>query len=208
MTPDQVSGFFDAGESFVEGTIAALLVAFWIIVVAVQLARPYMLRNLQKFTLRLGADLWWIIYVGLREILIVSLFLGGFIFLYPDVVAGNPLPITGGLATVCAFLVMYLKLVSKGESDARSYRIETLLLGLGATLYVVPYVLGVQVMTVDGTSGLSNILVSSLNTDVSLPLAYLSAILIGIIGLMAVIYNFRAASAGMPRAAQTEETVA
>ena len=154
MTPDQVSGFFDAGESFVEGTIAALLVAFWIIVVAVQLARPYMLRNLQKFTLRLGADLWWIIYVGLREILIVSLFLGGFIFLYPDVVAGNPLPITGGLATVCAFLVLYLKLVSKGEADARSYRIETLLLGLGATLYVVPYVLGVQVMTVDGAQGL------------------------------------------------------
>jgi len=208
MTPDQVSGFFNAGETFVEGTIAALLVAFWIIVVAVQLARPYMLRNLQKFTLRLGADLWWIVYVGLREILIVSLFLGGFIFLYPDVVAGNPLPITGGLATVCAFLVLYMKLVSKGESDARAYRIETLLLGLGATLYLVPYVLGVQVMTVDGMQGLSNILVSSLNTDVSLPLCYLSGALIGLIGLLAVVYNFRAASAGKPRPTQPEEMVA
>ena len=138
----------------------------------------------------------------------MSLFLGGFIFLYPDVVAGNPLPITGGLATVCAFLVLYLKLVSKGEADARSYRIETLLLGLGATLYVVPYVLGVQVMTVDGAQGLANIFVSDLNTDVALPLCYLSGALIGIIGLMAVVYNFRAASAGRPRAAQTEENVA
>ena len=208
MTPDQVSGFFDAGETFVEGTIAALLVAFWIIVVAVQLARPYMLRNLQKFTLRLGADLWWIVYVGLREILIISLFLGGFIFLYPDVVAGNPLPITGGLATVCAFLVLYMKLVSKGESDARAYRIETLLLGLGATLYLVPYVLGVQVMTVDGMQGLANIFVSELNTDVALPLCYLSGALIGLIGLMAVVYNFRAASIGKPRAMKPEETLA
>src|SRR5512143_3267684 len=101
MTPEQVSGFFDAGESFVEGTIAAALVAFWLIVLALQISRPYMLRNLRKFTLRLGADLWWIIYVALRDLLIVSLFLGGFIFFYPDVVSGQDLPVTGGLATAC-----------------------------------------------------------------------------------------------------------
>ena len=142
------------------------------------------------------------------RILIISLFLGGFIFLYPDVVAGNPLPITGGLATVCAFVVLYVKLVSKGESDARAYRIETLLLGLGATLYLVPYVLGVQVMTVDGMQGLANIFVSNLNTDVALPLCYLSGALIGLIGLMAVVYNFRAASIGKPRAMKPEETLA
>ena len=29
MTPDQVSGLFDAGEAFVEGTIAAALVVLW-----------------------------------------------------------------------------------------------------------------------------------------------------------------------------------
>ena len=32
VTPDQVSGFFDAGESFVEGTIAAALVVLWVLV--------------------------------------------------------------------------------------------------------------------------------------------------------------------------------
>lgn len=208
MTPDQVSGFFDAGEGFVEGTIAALLVAFWIVVVAVQLARPYMLRNLQKFTLRLGADLWWIIYIGLRDILIVSLFLGGFIFFYPDVVAGQDLPITGGLAAVCAFAVLYLKLVSKGEADRRSYLVETSLLGLGAVLYVVPYILGVQVVNVEGGQGLADILVSSRNTDVSLPLCYLSGVLVGIIGFAAVVYNLRMASTGKPRAAHIEESPA
>ena len=57
MTADQVSGFFDAGEGFVEGTIAAALVVLWIMSVALHLARPYMVRTTGKFTLRLGADL-------------------------------------------------------------------------------------------------------------------------------------------------------
>ncbi|MHB8399239.1 MAG: hypothetical protein ACYDCI_09955 [Candidatus Limnocylindrales bacterium] len=61
MTPDQVSAFFDAGESFVEGTIAAALVVLWLLVVALHLARPYMVANLRKFSLRLGAALWWIV---------------------------------------------------------------------------------------------------------------------------------------------------
>ena len=96
MTPEQVTGFFDAGESFVEGTIAAALVALWLLVLALHVARPYMVANLHKFTLRLGADLWWIIYVGLRDVLLVQVFLGSFIFFYPDVVAGQDLPVTGG----------------------------------------------------------------------------------------------------------------
>jgi hypothetical protein len=207
MTPEQTSAFFAAGESFVEGTIAAVLVLFWLLVVAMQLARPYMLRNLRKFTLRLGADLWWIIYVALRDLLIVTLFLGGFIFFYPDVVAGKDLPVTGGLATVCAFAVLVLKLVSNGEADVRSFRLQTLLLGLGATLYIVPYVLGVQVTAVGGATGdqLAAIFVSSRNTDLSLPLCYLSGILTGLLGVVAVAYNLRQTTIRRPKAAEAPE---
>ena len=89
MTPDQVSGFFDAGEGFIEGTIAAALVVLWLLALALHLGRPYMVRTTGKFTLRLGADLWWIIYVGLRDLIVVQVFLGSFIFFYPDVVAGT-----------------------------------------------------------------------------------------------------------------------
>jgi len=207
MTPDQVSGFFDAGENFVEGTIAAALVAFWLGVVALQIARPYMLRNLRKFTLRLGADLWWIIYVGLRDLLIVSLFLGGFIFFYPDVVKGQDLPVTGGLATACVFAVMLLKLVSKNEADTRNYQIQTVLIGLGATLYVVPYILGVQVTEIgsDITNQLAAIFVSSQNTDLALPLCYISAALVGVMGLAAVVYNLRLANFRPARAVAAQE---
>jgi hypothetical protein len=205
MTADQVSAFFDAGESFVEGTIAAVLVMLWLVVVALHLARPYMVRTLGKFTLRLGADLWWIVYVALRDLLTVQVFLGSFIFFYPDVVKGKDLPITGGLAAACVFAVLLIKLVSRGDADLRGFRLQTALLGLGASLYIVPFVLGVQVTTVgtDSANQLASIFVSSQNTDWSLPLCYLSAALVGLMGLGAVVYNLR--QAGLRRRGDIEE---
>ena len=196
MTPDQVSGLFDAGEGFLEGTIAAALVALWLLVVALHLARPYMVRNLRKFSLRLGADLWWIVYVGLRDVLLVQVFLGSFIFFYPDVVSGKDLPITGGLAAVCAFAVMVIKLVTRGDADLRWFRIQTLLLGLGSALYIVPYILGVQVTAIgsDASNQLASILVTSQNPTVALALCYLSGLLVGILAVVAVIYNLRQSS--------------
>lgn len=205
MTPDQVGGLFDAGEGFLEGTIAAALVMLWLIVLALYLARPYMTNNLHKFTLRLGADLWWIVYVAARDLLLVQVFLGSFIFFYPDVVSGRDLPITGGLAAVCAFAVLLIKLV-KGDADLRWFRAQVLLLGLGATLYIVPYLLGVQVTEIgtDGANSLASILVSSRNPDVALPLCYLSAILVGILAAIAVVYNLRQTS-GPARGETTKE---
>ena len=196
MTPDQVTGLFSAGESFIEGTIAAALVALWLLVVALYLARPYMAANVGKFSLRLGADLWWIVYVALRDILLVQVFLGSFIFFYPDVVGGRDLPITGGLAAVCAFSVLLIKLMTKGDADLRWYRVQVLLLGLGATLYIVPYLLGVQVTQIgsDTSNQLAAFLVSSQNHDLALPLCYLSGAIVGILALVAVIYNLRQAA--------------
>ena len=204
MTPDQVSGLFDAGEAFVEGTIAAALVVLWLLALALHLGRGYMVRTTGKFTLRLGADLWWIIYVGLRDLVLVQVFIGSFIFFYPDVVAGQQLPITGGLAAVCAFAVLLIKLVRHGD-ETRAFRWEVLLLGLGATLYIVPYLLGVQMTELHGqrVEKLVPMLVTSLNPDLALPLCYLSGALIGVMGLFAVYYNLR--STGQRPAATTVE---
>ncbi len=193
MTPEQVSGFFDAGESFVEGTIAAALVALWLLTVALHVARPYMVANLHKFTLRLGADLWWIIYVALRDILVLQVFLGSFIFFYPDVVSGQDLPITGGLAGVCALGVLLIKLMTRGDADLRWFRIQAVLLALGATLYIVPYIGGVQLTAIDNDTArsLAAALVSSQNLGLAMPLCYLSGALAGLLGLIAVVYNLR-----------------
>ena len=207
MTPDQVAGFFDAGESFIEGTIAAALVVLWLLVIALHMARPYMVTHLHRFSLRLGADLWWILYVGLRDLLLVQVFIGSIIFFYPDVIRGKDLPITGGLAAVCAFAVMLIKLMTRGDADVRWFRAQTILLGLGAALYVGPYLLGVQVSTIgtDTTNQLAAIFVSSQNTDWSLALCYISAALVGVMGLVAVGYNLRQATIQHPRHRKEEE---
>lgn len=193
MTPEQVSGVFDAGESFVEGTIAAALVAIWLLVLALHMARPYMLTNLRKFTLRLGADLWWIAYVSLRDILLAQVFLGSFIFFYPDVVSGQDLPITGSVAAACAFAALLLKLTSKGEGDMRSFRWQAWLLAAGALLYIGPYMLGVQLTEIDTgfAKQLASVLVTSQNVGWGLWLSYLSALAVGVMALIAVVYNLR-----------------
>ena len=204
MTPDQISGFFDAGEMFVEGTIAAALVVLWVLVLALHIGRPYMVRSTEKFTLRLGADLWWIIYVGLRDVLVVQVFLGSFIFFYPDVMTMEALqlPVTGGLAAVCAFAVMVIKLTTRGDADTNGYRWQVLLLGLGATLYIGPYLLGSQMTMLTGRTVdvVMPFLVSSKNPDLALPLTYISAALVGILGVAAVVYNFRQTAVRRPKA--------
>jgi hypothetical protein len=207
MTPDQVSGLFDAGEGFIEGTIGAALVVLWLLALGLYMARPYMAGNVHKFTLRLGADLWWIIYMALRDLFVVQIFLGSFIFFYPDVVSGKELPITGGLAAVCAFAVLVIKL-TKGDRDLRWFRVQVGLLGLGATLYIVPYFLGVQVTQIgnDVTNQLAATLVSSQNPDVALWLCYLSAALVGILAAIAVAFNLRQASGKPHLDLKTKET--
>lgn len=191
MTPDQVAAFFAAGEQFVEGTIAAALVVLWLIVVAMHLARPYMVGGVHKFSLRLGADLWWIIFVALRDLLTLQVFLGSFIYFYPDVVKAQDLPVTGGLAGVCAFAVLLIKLMSRGDASVRGVQTQLVLLGLGATLYIGPYLLGVQATELTGQhiTQVVPLLVSSKNPDLALPLCYLSAALVGVMGIVAVAYN-------------------
>lgn len=202
MTADQVSGLFSAGEGFMEGTIAAALVVLWVLALGLHLAQPYMARTTGKFTLRLGADLWWIIYVALRDIFLVQVFLGSFIFLYPDVVKAKDLPITGGLAAVCAFGALLIKLMTKGDGDLRGMRLQTLLIGLGAVLYVGPYFLGSQMTLLAGklTDQYMPLLVTSKNPDLALPLCYISAALIGILGIAAVVYNLRQTVVRRPKA--------
>jgi hypothetical protein len=203
MTPDQISGFFDFGESFIEGTIAAALVVLWVAALGLHIGRPYMVQSTEKFTLRLGADLWWIIYIGLRDIFVVQVFLGSFIFFYPDVVSGQDLPITGSLAAVCAFAVLLIKLMTRNDGDRDWFRWQALLLGLGAVLYIGPYIIGVQATLLTGQrfDVIMPFLVTSKNTDLALPLCYLSAAAVGVMGIVAVVYNLRQAAVRRPKAA-------
>jgi hypothetical protein len=184
---------FGAAEHFVEGTIAAALVALWLLAIGLHLARPYMLTAVRKFTLRLGADLWWTIYVGMRDVFLLQVFLGSFIFFYPDVIKAQQLPITGGIAAVFAFAALILKLLGKGDDDVFWMRVQVVLIGIGAALYLTPYLFGSQATLLTGSRlmSLSNLLTTSSNPDLALPLCYISGALTGLLGLFAVGYNLR-----------------
>ena len=117
-----------------------------------------------------------------------------------------PNELTGGLAAVCAFAALMVKLVTKGDADLRWFRVQTFLLGIGAALYIVPYILGVQVTEIgsDFSNQLAAALVSSQNPTVALALCYLSGFLVGLLGVVAVIYNVRQTS--VSRAKSTPST--
>ena len=72
LTTAIISGINAGGEQFLEGTLAAVLPAMWLAILGLHLGRPYILDMIDRFTLRLGADLLWLIYIALRDLLIVS----------------------------------------------------------------------------------------------------------------------------------------
>jgi len=125
MTPEQltqaiVSGINAGGEQFLEGTLAAALPIIWLAILGLHLGRPYILDMIDRFTLRLGADLLWLIYVALRDLLIISGVIMSFMFFFPDVVITDPLPLTGGLAAACLFGALLVKLVVRTASGQRA----------------------------------------------------------------------------------------
>jgi hypothetical protein len=196
MTPDQlthaiVTGIGAGGEQFLEGTLAAVLPVMWLAILGLQLGRPYILDMIDRFTLRLGADLLWLIYVALRDLLIVSGVVMSFMFFFPDVLVTDQLPLTGGLAACALFGVLLVKLMGDPDHNLRDFRMTSILLLLGAALYFVPYVLGVQFNAVaTGTLGsISNFLVTSSNPNWAVGIGYVSLALLAIMGAAAALYT-------------------
>jgi hypothetical protein len=197
MTVDQLTSAIVGGinsglEQFLEGTLAAVLPVIWLALLGLHLGRPYILDMIERFTLRLGADLLWLIYVGIRDFLILSGVVMSFMFLFPDVVTADQLPLTGGLAAACLFGVLLVKLMGDPDNNLREFRIVTGLLALGALFYFVPYILGVQLNTVatgGPFEGISNWLVTSSNPNWAVGLAYVTTALFAIMGAVAAGYT-------------------
>jgi hypothetical protein len=199
MTVDQLSqaiinAFIQGGEQFLEGTMAAALPLLWMLVVALHLARPYMVRTTQKFSLRLGADIWWVLYVGLRDIMIALTAILGFMFLFPDVIVSNSLPIGGSLATAALFGALLVKLVADADNDPRAFKLVSTLVGVGSALFLVPTVLGVQLTAVHwgpAWTAVAKALVTNTDPGLAVGLCWVSVAAIALMGLVAVAYNLR-----------------
>jgi hypothetical protein len=190
LTNAIVTGIGAGGEQFLEGTLAAALPILWLAIIGLHLGRPYILDMIDRFTLRLGADLLWLIYIALRDLLIVSGVVMSFMFFFPDVVVTDQLPLTGGLAAASLFGVLLVKLMGDPDHNLRDFRLVTGLLGLGALFYFVPYVLGVQSngIATGQLATISTFLVTNTNPTWAVGIGYVSTALLAIMGAIATGY--------------------
>ncbi len=186
LTNAIITGINAGGEQFLEGTLAAVLPILWLVLIGLHLGRPYILTMIDRFTLRLGADLLWLLYVALRDLLIVSGVIMSFMFFFPDVIMTDALPITGGLAAASLFAVLLVKLTGDPDHSLRDFRRATILLGLGALFYFIPYVLGVQ-----ASFPFSSWLVTNTNPGLAIFFAYLSLVLLAVMGVIAIGYALK-----------------
>jgi hypothetical protein len=194
LTNAIISGINAGGEQFLEGTLAAVLPIIWLALLGLHLGRPYILDMIDRFTLRLGADLLWLIYVALRDLLIISGVVMSFMFFFPDVVTTDALPLTGGLAAAALFGALLVKLMGDPDHNLRDFRLTTILLGVGAIFYFIPYVLGVQanaVFTAEPYQTISNFLVTNTNPNWAVGIAYVSVALLAIMGAIAAGYTLK-----------------
>jgi hypothetical protein len=210
LTNAIIQGINAGGEQFLEGTLAAVLPAIWIAILGLQLGRPYILEMIDRFTLRLGADLLWLVYIAIRDLLIVSGVVMSFMFFFPDVVISDALPLTGGLAAVCLFAVLLVKLMGDPDHNLRDFRLVTYLLALGAVFYFVPYLFGVQFNAIApaGLAGISNFLVTNTNPNWAVGIGYVSTALLAILGAVAAVYAIRTGGRAEVEEAAAQESAA
>ncbi len=170
------------GSQWLVATLVAFLPALWTMTLILHLGRPYILRTLARCGLRLGADVWWMSYLLMRDGLMIITFGLSWIFFLPNLVTSLALPLTGGLGAVFLLASLVTKLVRRVDDDPNAYRISTALLVIAATLYYAPLVFAVEATSQPALAGFGKFFTTSSNTSWALPLMWIS--LAGVTGIL------------------------
>lgn len=188
MKPDDVAtaitnSLVQGGSAWLISTIVAFLPALWTMALMLHLGRPYILRTLRRCGLRLGADIWWMSYLLIRDaVLLLTLGLSFFYF-EPNIVATAALPITGPLATLCLLLALAVKLTRRVDDDVNAYRLSTVFLVVGATLYYGPLVFAVEAASQDYLAGFGAAFTSNTNVTAALVIMWISLAGVALVAL-------------------------
>lgn len=194
MSPQDVAqaitdALVQGGSQFAVATIVAFLPVMWTTTLMLHLGRPYVLRTLRRCGLRLGADVWWMSYLLMRDGVLLATFGMSLIFFAPALVANDAFPITGPLATLCLLLALAVKLSRRVDDDVAAFRLATVFLVAGATLYYLPLVFAIEAASQEHLSWLVNNLTSNANPTLALVIMW--AALAGVALIAAWIF-FRA----------------
>jgi hypothetical protein len=135
---DTSSGAIATGAGiFTEATMALMTGIMLIAAFGLQIGRNYFLRTLNKFTLRLGADIWWLAYIMIRDGLMFFGVLFGFELFFVGTFGDYPIAVPFmPLAIVLVAAALLLKLVRDADEEEKTNRIVTFLVAGAAALYV------------------------------------------------------------------------
>jgi hypothetical protein len=187
-------------------SIVAFLPALWTMSLMLHLGRPYVLRTLRRCGLRLGADVWWMSYLIIRDALLLVTFGLSFIFFNPNLVATLAFPITGPLAVLCLLLALAVKLSRRVDDDVNAFRLATVFLVLGATLYYIPLVFAVEAASQDYLAGFASAFTSNTNVTVALWIMWISLAGVAIVTAWLFIRALTNATRTMGKQVTTPET--
>ena len=192
MTPDDVAtaisdALVQGGAQWLVATIVAFLPALWTMTLMLHLGRPYVLRTLRRCGLRLGADVWWMSYLLMRDAVLLLTFALSWVFFMPNVVQNSDLPITGSLAALFLLLALAVKLSRRVDDDVTAYRYATAFLVIGSVLYYIPQIFAIEAADQASLSGFATAFTSSAHPTTALYLLWIAfAGVIGVAGWLAM----------------------
>jgi len=213
MSPQDIAGaitqaLVQGGSQWLISTLVAFLPALWTMALILQIGRPYVLRTLQRCGLRLGADIWWMSYLLMRDAVLLATFALSWLFFEPNLVATAALPITGSLAALCLLLALAVKLTRRADDDIAAYRLTTIFVVVGATLYYFPQVFAVEATSQVHLSWLTQNLTTNTNTTVALWLMWLSLLGVALVAVWLFVRVMQSVSRSMRPAPASERTPA
>jgi len=191
MKPDDIAtaimnALVQGGSQWLIATLVAFLPVLWTTALMLHLGRPYVLRTLRRCGLRLGADIWWMSYLLIRDaVLLITLGVSWFYF-DPNLVATLSFPLTGPLAALFLLLALAVKMTRRVDDDVNAYRLATVFLVIGATLYYIPLVFAIEAGSQDYLSGFGHAF-STVSADTGLNPAALPIMWISLVGVVLVV---------------------
>jgi hypothetical protein len=204
MKPDDVAtaitnSLVQGGSQWLISTIVAFLPVLWTMALMMHLGRPYVLRTLRRCGLRLGADIWWMSYLLIRDALLLITFGLSWFFFEPNIVVSMALPITGSLAAFFLLLSLAVKLSRRVDDDVNAYRLSTLFLVVGATLYYGPLVFAVEATSQSGLASFGAAFTSNSNPTVALVLMWISLAGVSLVAVWLFVRALMSANRSMAR---------
>ncbi len=191
--------------TYTENTIVVLIALLSILAISIQVARSYFLRILRKFTLRLAADIWWLLYIILRDASIFLAVFLGFLLFFPGIYQDFPIGMPFMPLAIDVF-AMALVLILLTDTDEEPFynSLLTILVIIATTLYMAGMILVTESpvalanlpptvsLATNNIWGFANTYLNSVNNPaLSIYTFYACFSILSLLGLVAVLYSFK-----------------